>query len=269
MLITHSPNLTHLTITGDGASSEPRDVSRLASAYWPRLQSLNLGNIVVNPSPTSAVPPFLGFLERHTGIKSICLNGRPLAAFFGNVSTGPAELALLDAKALPELYEFSGSLEHLRALVARGMNIPNDPNAPFNPNNNFNNFNLNNVNNPNVGNANNANVPITASSPLSHTLHTIKFPTPIQLRDLTPLAISSVLGHMHALRDLTIGFWLQSGYDSNGVLRTIVSSCPALERLDLTCGCKPSFYLVSSLYNVYIFIILSLCNKELTNSDYL
>ena len=253
MLVVHSPNLTHLTITGDGASSEPRDISRLASAYWPRLESLNLGNIVVNPSPTSTTPPFLSFLERHTAIKSVCFNGRPLAAFFGNVSTGPAELASLDAKALPELFEFSGSLEHLRALAARGMNVPNDPNAPLQPNvpnanNGFNNFN------PNNGNPNNANAPPTPSSPLSHTLRTIKFPTPIQLRDLTPLAISSVLGHMHALSDLTIGFWLQSGYDSNGVLRTIVSSCPALERLDLTCGCKPSFYLVSQLYNVTTFL---------------
>ncbi|CAL1706879.1 unnamed protein product [Somion occarium] len=245
MLVTHSPDLKYLTITGDGSSSEPIDITRLASATWPQLCSLTFGSVSVTPpSPTAQLlpatsqspTPLVSFIDRHVNIKRLSLHGRP-TTFFGNTSVGPGELGTLDGKALPGLCEFSGSLDHLRALAGRGMS-GGDPNVPVNAVNAPNQAN-------NAQNNNNSNTPPTPTSPLAHTLRTIRFPSPIQLRDLTPLAISSVLGSMHALRNLSIGFWLQSGYDSNGVLRTIVSSCPGLERLELVCGCKPSFYLES------------------------
>ena len=73
----------------------------------------------------------------------------------------------------------------------------------------------------------------------------------MQLRELTPLSISRVLMDLTALTSLTITFALHSGYDSNGVLRTIVASCPQLLHLDLTCTSKPSFYLVGPYMHRY------------------
>lgn len=238
MLVARSPNLEELSITG--YSNNPGDASRLANAYWPHLRSITIGDILFDPPLPDNLPPtnnnFILFLEKHTTIESLNLLGHP--------EVTPVELAALDARALPKLSHFTGTLDQLRALSSRGLNQPPDP--PLQP--------LPQNVNPPFPIAPNAQVfldpPTTASSSpspstLSATLKSICFPEPMQLRDLTPLAISGVLTGMTALTRLKISFSLQSGYDSNGVLRTIVSACPGLLEFDLTCGCKPSFYLVS------------------------
>ena len=211
MLIVRSPNLQSLAIVG--TCNEPGDGSRLSTARWPNLKSLTVGDIVfdspVHHAPTSQA--FTDFLERHPTLEVLNLHGHP--------NVVPVELGTLSDKALPSLKSFSGALHHLRALAARGIVMPHHATQ---------------------------NQPPTTIHPLTlaHTLQSVSFPEPMQLRDLTPLSISAVLQGMHSLTSLEISFSLQSGYDSNGVLRTIVSSCPSLINLDLTCACKPSFYMV-------------------------
>ncbi|KAL4243969.1 hypothetical protein ABKN59_010055 [Abortiporus biennis] len=206
MLSTRSPNLEVLVL--GGTSNEPGNFSRLAMARWPRLRSLTIGDMVFDSSSLHPISNrnFLDFLECHPNLQSLHLLGHP--------DVTPIELGLLDGGALPKLKSFTGSLSQLRALTIRGFPAHVPPNQRG-----------------------------SLLSPLSSTLESICFPEPMPLRDLTPLAISGVLSSLNALTSLTISFSLQSGYDSNGVLRTIVSSCPQLLHLDLTCAYKPSFYL--------------------------
>ncbi|KAH9949589.1 hypothetical protein B0H21DRAFT_727525 [Amylocystis lapponica] len=213
MLLQHCPNLETLSIAG--TFPEAFNAAPLCNARWPRLRAITIGDVVFAPSeaPHDSVPElFLAFLERHPTLQSLHVLGRPNIA--------PLDLTGLSPDALPCLEEFSGSLDHLRALVERGQGAganPN-PNAQQNPH---------------------------PSSPLSATLRRLSFPEPMQLRELTPLTISRVLMELHALTSLTVTFALQSGYDSNSVFRTIVAACPQLLHLDLTCACRPSFYLES------------------------
>lgn len=218
MLVRRCPNLETLSIAG--TSTEPSDAARLGTAYWPKLRVLTIGDVVFGLSvPLDAPPahPFLGFLERHPTLTGLHILGHP--------HVNPLDLAELSEDALPQLTEFSGSLDHLRALMTRGQ--------------------------PNAGNGNpnlQWNVPQgqdEPSSPLSKTLRHICLPDPMQLRELTPLAISRVLLDLHALTSLKMTFTLHSGYDCNGVFRTVIASCPQLLHLDLTCTSRPSFYLES------------------------
>ena len=140
------------------------------------------------------------------------------------------DLGELDRDALPVLKEYSGSLEHLRALIDRDQDGAANVNA--------------NANLPWVAQEQHA----PSSSPLSRTLQSVRLLEPMQLREFTPLTISRVLMDLPALTSLKITFALHSGYDSNGVFRTIISSCPQLLHLDLTCTSKPSFYLVRHVH---------------------
>ncbi|THH32504.1 hypothetical protein EUX98_g1695 [Antrodiella citrinella] len=212
MLVTRCPNLQSLAIVG--TSNEPGDGSRLSTACWPQLKSLTIGDIVfdspVHHAPTTQA--FADFLERHPMLEVLNLHGHP--------NVVPVELGSLSEKALPNLKSFSGALHHLRALAARGVVLQHQATQA-------------------------QQFTVIYPSTLANTLQSVAFPEPMQLRDLTPLSISAVLQGMHSLTSLEISFSLQSGYDSNGVLRTIVSSCPNLTNLDLTCACKPSFYMES------------------------
>ncbi|KAJ8518146.1 hypothetical protein ONZ45_g4748 [Pleurotus djamor] len=80
---------------------------------------------------------------------------------------------------------------------------------------------------------------------LHASLKSVTFRDPMQTRELTPLAVVSVLQSMTALTHLRISFVLHSMYDSGSLLRSLVQSCPHLRHLDLTCAHKPSFHLDS------------------------
>ncbi|PCH43638.1 hypothetical protein WOLCODRAFT_153691 [Wolfiporia cocos MD-104 SS10] len=219
MLIHNCPNLERLSLAG--TFSEPSDAQRLRSVHWPRLRMLSVGDVIYGlsaPLHTPPTHPMVDFLERHPTIESLHLYGHP--------TVNPLDLAALDTGALPALSEFSGSLDHLRALLERGQ--------------------------PNAGNGNamwafqqNPSTVSPSNLPLVKTLTRVCLPEPMQLREMTPLAISRVLMELPSLTSLKITFALHSGYDSTGVLRTIVASCPQLLDLDLSCACKPSFFLES------------------------
>jgi hypothetical protein len=90
---------------------------------------------------------------------------------------------------------------------------------------------------------------LTSSSPLStSTLKSIIFREPMVMRDVTPFVISAVLQGLQNLRELKVSFILQSMYESGSLLRCVVACCPRLERLELACGQKPAFRLVSFLW---------------------
>ncbi|PCH42033.1 hypothetical protein WOLCODRAFT_152080 [Wolfiporia cocos MD-104 SS10] len=141
--------------------------------------------------------------------------------------------ALLDGLSPRYQAELSGLLDHLRALLKRGQ--------------------------PNAGNGNamgafqqNPSTFSTSNLPPPKTLTCTCLPEPMQLREMMPLAISHVLMELPSLTSRRITFPLHSGYDSTGVLRTIVASCPQLLDLDLPCICKPSFLLLHPSFDPHL-----------------
>ncbi|KAI0769695.1 hypothetical protein BD413DRAFT_694227 [Trametes elegans] len=230
MLTLRCPDLEALRIVGH--SSEPSEAARLYTARWPKLRYLALGALVWNthvvPGQAHIALDFKDFLEAHPTIESLSLLGRP--------SANQLDLSTLDHAALPNLKEFSGSFAHLRMLVDR---VP----APEGDN----------VDQPQAQNGNpipNQPAPAPAPAPpvagctsLTKTLRRVCFPHPMHLRDLTLLTISRVLLSLHALSSIKVTFAIQGGYDSNGILRTIVSSCPHLQDLDISCTNKTSLFL--------------------------
>lgn len=207
MLIQRCPELESFSITG--TSTMPFDAGSVCTARWPRLRTLTIGNVIFTSSQLlqlSFEDPFLSFLCRHPTLRGLHILGS---------HEPPTDITGLNPDALPCLTDFTGSLDQLRALVERRQ------------------------------------PPLAAQSQesrpnlLAKTLRHVSFPAPMQLRELTPFIISRTFSSLPALTTLKITFALQSGYDSAGVLRTIVAACPQLQHLDLTCSCKPSFYLES------------------------
>ncbi|KAI0630286.1 hypothetical protein C8Q77DRAFT_1137332 [Trametes polyzona] len=222
MLTLRCPELEVLCIVGH--SSEPSEAARLYGARWPKLRRLTLGALVWNtntPGQAPAAPDFMDFLEAHPTIECLRLLGRP--------SANQLDLSRLDHTALPNLKEFSGSFTHLRMLVDRAPgaapDAANDPQAQ--------NVNVNAIANPSP----------SGHTSLTKTLQRVCFPHAMHLRDLTPLTVSRVLMSLHGLTSLKVTFAIQGGYDSSGILRTIVASCPHLLDLDITCTGKTSFFL--------------------------
>lgn len=207
MLIHRSPRLESLSIQGEW--DEPMYAARLLDGNWPNLKSLSLTPVWFHEHIHEGSQPLVDFLERHPSIEELTLTHTRL------------DLSQMSPEALPNLRLFNGRLEHLRELGIRGEPL-----------------NAVGLQNPSTE---------LSTSPLSKTLDTLILPDAMALRELTPLAISSMLVGLRSLSSLTISFSLESGYDSNGVFRTIASACPQLLHLDLTCTCKPSFYLVSNL----------------------
>lgn len=74
-------------------------------------------------------------------------------------------------------------------------------------------------------------------------LKTVCFRESMQTREITAPAVASVLSALTSLSRLKISFKLHSMYDSGNLLRSLISSCPYLKHLELTCGHKPSFQL--------------------------
>ncbi|EJF65383.1 hypothetical protein DICSQDRAFT_99172 [Dichomitus squalens LYAD-421 SS1] len=221
MLTLRCPDLESLRIIGN--TSEPSDAARLYTATWPKLRHLAFGAAVCNTTtPGHANRDFVDFLERHPALESLHLLGRP--------SSNQVDLSALSPDALPNLKEFSGTFNLLRMLVDRSHQ--SDPAAPPN-------FAQAPAAIPNPNQDQSA----VAHNPLSKTLQRLCFPHAMHLRDLTPLVISRVLQGLHALTSMKVTFAIQGGYDSNGIFRTIVASCPHLLDLDITCTNRPSFFL--------------------------
>ena len=204
MLIHRSPNLQSLTIEGEW--DQPVYAGRLLEANWPKLQSLSLTPVWFRQSIQEGSQDMIEFLERHPSIQELSLK------------RARVDLSLMSPDALPNLRLFNGRLEHLRELGIRGQP-----------------FNALGLQNPSTQ---------LSSSPLSKTLETLVIPDAMALREITPLAISTMLLGLRSLTSLTLTFSLESGYDYNGIFRTVVSSCPQLLHLDLSCIGKHSFYLV-------------------------
>jgi len=224
MLAQRCPCLESLAIAG--TSLESSDVVPLYRTRWPCLRHLTVGDIASGDFALHdhlGIPSFVDFLERHPMLEGLHI--------LPPSDIHHLELAQLEADALPHLMEFTGSLDHLRALISRGQGAGAGANAALNAQVFW-------------GAQWGQHVPLS-DTPLSKTLKRVCLPEPMQLRELTPLSISRVLMDLTALTSLTITFALHSGYDSNGVFRTIVASCPQLLHLDLTCTTKPSFYLDS------------------------
>jgi hypothetical protein len=206
MLLHRCPDLVSLSLESD--LTQPMYALRLLEGRWPYLRSLALGPLKFDAFGTIPLNGLNTFLEAHDSLEQISLN---------DVSVN---LSALPVEALSNLKHLISSIDQFRALCARGFMPQNLQFALQNPHTQF----------PHSG--------------LSESLQTLTLKEPIPLRELTPLAVSSMLSAMHALTSLTAVFSLESGYDSNGVFRTIVSACPQMMHLDLTCTNKPSFYLV-------------------------
>ncbi|KAJ3986240.1 hypothetical protein F5890DRAFT_1572451 [Lentinula detonsa] len=74
-------------------------------------------------------------------------------------------------------------------------------------------------------------------------LDSVAFREPMRTRDVTALAVASLLQKLTSLTKLKISFMLHSMYDSGNLLRSLIASCPNLTHLELACGHKPSFQL--------------------------
>lgn len=214
MLILKSPDLRFLCIEGDW--DEPIYEPRLLEGRWPRLRELRLGPMKFDFSwhIQDSTLPLLEFLEQHPSIEELSL------------AHVRVNLSRLSPYALPKLKILNGYMNDIRGLNSRRIDGQNQ-----NPNPNPNAF---------MG----EDGPGDTCPQLSENLHTLNILEPMKSRELTPLVVSGMLAGLRALTSLTIMFSLQNGYDSNGVFRSIVSACPHLLHLDLTCTCKPSFQLV-------------------------
>ncbi|KAK7005758.1 hypothetical protein R3P38DRAFT_3039456 [Favolaschia claudopus] len=72
-------------------------------------------------------------------------------------------------------------------------------------------------------------------------LKTLTFRDPLWSRDVTTMTISSVLQQLTSLAELDITFMLHSSFDSSSILRALISSCPHLQHLQLSCVRTTSF----------------------------
>lgn len=88
-------------------------------------------------------------------------------------------------------------------------------------------------------------------------LESVTFREEMQTRDVTTLAGSGILKGLVSLKKLRISFMLHSLYDSSNLLRSLIASCPNLRHLDLTCGSKACFQLVSRLGDLSCLVVSS------------
>ncbi|CAK5281631.1 unnamed protein product [Mycena citricolor] len=76
-------------------------------------------------------------------------------------------------------------------------------------------------------------------------LMSLTFREPLWSRDVMTMTLSSVLQQLPALTQLNVTFLLHSPYDSSSILRALMSSCPNLRDLKLSCIRTSSFQLDS------------------------
>jgi hypothetical protein len=194
MLINRCAGLEELSI--EGISPHPADAAMLVKGHWPKLRKLHLGDVfcdllvAVPPNPTGK-RPFVEFLETHTALESLSISRHTIH---------PAHFSTLDPSALPNITEFEGTWEQLRAL------------------------------------------------PLLHpSLKSVTFRDPILIHEMAPTAVAGTLQSLTSLTKLRLVFLVQTTYSSERLLQSLVSSCPNLRHLDLTCANKPSMHLVESV----------------------
>ncbi|KAJ7079081.1 hypothetical protein B0H15DRAFT_520463 [Mycena belliarum] len=88
---------------------------------------------------------------------------------------------------------------------------------------------------------------LTQLQALTHCSHsslkTLTFREPVWSRDVTTMTLSGLLQQLTVLTELHISFMLHSPYDGSSILRALVSSCPHLQHLTLSCIRKTSFQL--------------------------
>ncbi|KZT40794.1 hypothetical protein SISSUDRAFT_1043734 [Sistotremastrum suecicum HHB10207 ss-3] len=117
MLINRCPDLETLSL--NGRSFHPTACHRLCDGRWPNLQSLTLGDVIVNwdeannnelPDFDGKERPFIRFLEHHPKLKYLNLIGSTQST----VSLDP-----LSSEALPVLEYFAGGIHHVSKLPNR------------------------------------------------------------------------------------------------------------------------------------------------------
>lgn len=64
---------------------------------------------------------------------------------------------------------------------------------------------------------------------------------PLIIRDLAPLLVAGVLQNLRCLTELRIAFIFHSSYESGNLIRNLVSTCPGLTTLEITCARRSSF----------------------------
>ncbi|KAJ7691283.1 hypothetical protein B0H17DRAFT_564751 [Mycena rosella] len=84
---------------------------------------------------------------------------------------------------------------------------------------------------------------VQALSPSYSSLTSLTLRDPVWSRDVTTMTISGLLQQLTSLTELNISFMLHSPYDSSSILRALISSCPQLQHLQLSCIRKTSFQL--------------------------
>ncbi|TFY50792.1 hypothetical protein EVJ58_g10890 [Rhodofomes roseus] len=114
MLVQRCPYLESLAIAG--TSFESSDVFPLYRIRWPCLRRLTVGDVFpgnLAPPGQMGFHPFVDFIERHPTLEGLHL--------LGHSDIHHLDLARLEDDAVPHLTEFTGSLDHLRALISRGQ----------------------------------------------------------------------------------------------------------------------------------------------------
>jgi hypothetical protein len=125
MLIHQCPDLRELSILTQGL--DPRDSidahSLFSGDHWPRLRSLELGNVKVGSAvdDDGDTHPFIGFLSKRNHLRTL--------RFSGDFALPSAHFARLPRDSLQHLRCFSGSIDHLSSLPSAksllSMEIPN------------------------------------------------------------------------------------------------------------------------------------------------
>lgn len=115
MLVKRCPNLEHLAIDGYSPHA-PVDAHGLVRGRWPKLRSLQIGDVVLdwhvelNPALGR---PFRAFLEAHRTLEQLHLHSHAPSV------AAPSVLANLDPDALTKVSTFSGALAQAQVLPSR------------------------------------------------------------------------------------------------------------------------------------------------------
>jgi hypothetical protein len=104
MLIQRCPDLRELSIEGT-SNHFPIAGDFIIRGRWPHLHKLVLGDVSIDQPATKG--PFIEFLEAHLGLETLRLSRH-------NVKS--TQFSSLDPTALPNVTEFTGTLEQLKVL---------------------------------------------------------------------------------------------------------------------------------------------------------
>ena len=112
MLIRQCPDLRELSILTQGLDPVHSIDARIlfSGDHWPRLRSLELGNVAVGPPilDDSDTHPFISFLSERHRLRTL--------RFSGDFTLSSTHFARLPRDSLQDLRCFSGSVDHLSSL---------------------------------------------------------------------------------------------------------------------------------------------------------